>query len=600
MPISTAEEIGSVLAPAFRRLPKIPAPQVLAAAILGGLILAPATGRAQDAGGGGIAGGLGGTTPSLAPDTSASIVAPIGSGASVLPATGFGTAPPDVRVGDLASQLGQTQSGTTLQASQRPWNIGGFLSVGQEYLSGGETGLNGNQFVTIIQPGIQAQANTSRLQAQIFYDPQIEIYSPDSSQDQVAQNLNGRALATLIPQTLFLDMRGTASVESAASGEGRTQNTVLSRGNSAQTYNFSVSPYLMHRFGDLGTGEVGGVFARTMTNTLSNSNAFLSAATNQQTTTTGGHVAFVTGEAFGRYNSAALGQVTRFDGTGPLHGAYRDTATLDNGYALTHTITVLGMIGWEDIHYGGTNPLHINDAIWNAGARYTPNPDSTVTLRYGRHDGRNAFTLDAAVAPTARLHLYARYSSGLSTDAEQLQTMLATSDLDAAGNPVDHFTGAPLLPIGDFFGLQNNLTRTTQASVTASLLYERDMFSFGVSHQDSTLVSATNAIGASRGDTHGTYGTLTWSHDLRPDLSSSISLEQGVEQDDGPPSFNTRLTMVSASLAYAFSPTLTSSASFSYNRRSGGIPANSVLAALSSDRGSQSTFLVRLVKSFSD
>ncbi len=601
MPISTAERRGNAPAqPHLLQLSKVATPGILAAAILGGLILAPADGRAQDAGG--TTGSPGGSTFSPASGTSFTPAAsgPIGPSASVLPAAGLGAAPADVRLGDLASQFGSTVP-SALQPSQRPWNISGSLSVGEEYVTGNQANqvsLSGDQFVTQIQPSIQAQANTTRLQAQLFYAPQIEIYSRDSSQNQVAHDLNGRVLATLVPQTLFLDLRGDASVQSVAAAQGTTRNTVLSRGNAAQTYDFSVSPYALHRFGDLGTGEIGGAFTRTLTSTLSNTNPTLAALANQQTSSTGGHVAFVTGEAFTRYNGTVLGQVTRYSGDGALSDAHRDTATLDNGYALTHTMTALGMIGWQDLSYSGITPLRINEPVWNVGARLVPSPDSTITLRYGRNDGRMSFTLDAAVQATARIRIYARYSSGLTTESEQLQTILATSDLDAAGNLVDHTTGAPLLPTGDFFGLQNNLTRTTLASLSATLAYDRDSFSLDLNHQDAQLVSAGTVLGAADGNTHGTYGTITWSHDLRPDLQGSLSVQEGIERDDGPPSFTTHLTLVAASLRYTMTPSLSANASFSYSRTTGNIPAQQI--DLGATRGTQSTFLVSLVKTFSD
>ena len=333
------------------------------------------------------------------------------------------------------------------------------------------------------------------------------LYTPRTgNQNQVGAGiLNGRLLATVLPQTLFLDLRASGSLQSASGLQGPSGTTSQLRSNTVQEYTVSISPYALHRFGPWGTGEVGATYGKVTQSALQDSPLnngpvlntgqtdplLAGSSASQDTTSYGGHLAFTTGEAFGRYNGVALGYATYFDGQGVLANARRNIATVDSGYAVTRTVTALLKLGFEDIRYAGTSPLRIDDAVWDVGVRLLPNDQSTVTLRYGHHDGFDSLLVDAAYQPTARTRVYLRYSSGLSTQAEALQNALATSDVDSLGNPVDHATGAPLVGADNFFGAQNDLYKVTELSVTGSLLRDRDILTVNFNAQDRKLVSGS-------------------------------------------------------------------------------------------------------------
>jgi uncharacterized protein (PEP-CTERM system associated) len=520
---------------------------------------------------------------------------------SVLPATGVGSTGPDIRIGGVGSQLDVPSSGRPAAAGERAWTVTPSLGLTEEYTTGGTgTGAVGRQFITTFQPGILASGDSTRFHGDLSYSPQILFYVPDGNQNQVQQNFNARLLAVVVPQTLFLDVRGSGAVQAITAAQAPNETNTLARGNTTQTYSYSVTPYALHRFGDIGTAEIGGSVGRTAQNALEPATtqttlANLAASSNQNVTITSGHAAFTTGEVFFRYNGTALAQATDFDGTGVLSGAYRNTATLDNGYALTRTITALVTVGWEGIHYAGDNPIRIDDAVWNFGVRLVPNADSTITVRYGHQDGFDSLLVDAAYQPTARTRIYARTSTGLTTQAEQLQNALATSDLDAQGNPVDHTTGAPLVPVGNFFGSQNSLYKTTLTSLTGVLLLDRDSLSASVTSQIQTLVSASNAVGLATGNTRGIYGSLSWSHELRPDLRSSVFVQYGKQRNEGEAGSDSQLVVASATLSYMLSPTLTGQLQYSYNQTFGN---SQTQGGGLDENGAQSLFLISLIKSF--
>jgi len=595
--------------------------------VLAGSVLAGGgTALAQDvapSGGGAAAGGTSGTgtsgtgaanagTSGTGTTNTGSITAfpgstgPILAAPSVLQQTGFAPSGPDVRLGNLGARVTSLLPGSNLQTGPtRAWSFTPSLSGSEEYITGGQGGANGrsNQFITTIQPGIAATADTVRLNGQFFYNPQVSLYSRSGSQDQVAQNVNTRLLATLVEQTVYLDLRGSGSQQTIAAGQSPYGATTQANSNLSQSYSFSAAPYAIHRFGDWGTGEIGGSIGRTLQSAVKGlslpttptlASAFASAG-NQNVTSTGGHLAFVTGEAFAHYNGAAEAQATSFSGSGVLQGAYRRSVTLDNGYALTRTITALATIGWEDIHYSGTAPVTIDDAIWSFGARLTPNPDSSITLRYGHQDGVTSVYLNGAYQVTARTRLFASYSEGLTTTGEQIQNALATSDLDALGNPVDHTTGAPIVAVGNFFGLNSNLSRTTLATVTIAWAFERDSLSASANSQTQTQVSASSQTGLANGTSRGVYGTLSWGHALWENLRSTTYLEYGTSSSSGAMSGNTRLVTVSTGLSYLLRPTLTGNLQYIFSQTSG---QNTQLTGSGNGSGAQSVILVNLSKTF--
>jgi uncharacterized protein (PEP-CTERM system associated) len=538
----------------------------------------------------------------------------LGASPSVLPATGIGGPGPDVRLGTQGSAaLANTFSGVpNAPGGMRAWTITPQIGLTGEYISGGnQAGGAGSQFITTLLPSVDITGASARLQADLFYAPTVSFYDPEGSQNRVAQNFNGRVLATLLPQTLFLDLRGSAALQTVAPGTTPVGTTTPTRGNLSQTTSFSASPYALQRFGPWGTGEIGGTVSHTAQNALEQAGTQIgaqqalttaAAASNQDVTTYSGHLAFTTGEAFSFYSGAALAQLTSFEGTGVLADAYRNTATLDNGYAISRTVTVLAKFGYEDIRYGGTTPTRISDALWNAGIRLEPNAGSSITVRYGHQDGFDSLQLDAGVQPTARTRLYARYSTGLTTQAELLQNALATSDLDTQGNPVDHATGAPLVPVGTFFGTQNNLNKTTLASLTGTLLLDRDTFTLSINSEVQRLVSSANAVGLAQGNTNGVYGALSWTHQLWPNLQATLYGQLGTNTTSATSQSarsRQQTTVVSFSLAYELSPTVSMQLQYTYNKNFGG---NQNFINSNVFRGNQNfeqnVILVRITKSF--
>ena len=517
--------------------------------------------------------------------------------------------PPDVRVGNLRAQLQAYQPTTVARGIGPAWLVTPSIGV--------DVGATDNALLverprradvfTIISPSISISGDTARLKVNATYAPQFSLYASSSSQTRVDQFFGGNALATIVPDIVFLDVRGSISQQSRTGGFARTETQSLNRQDQIQTISLSATPYAEQRFGGWGTGRVGYSIAQTFQNArdgddrfnqvsnrnfnqgLDQNNQLSSQFATGDLTTHRQRASFVTGENLGRINNISVLEAVQYDGFGPYRGAYRNIATTDFGYALSRTVTLLAGTGYQDLRFSGPQGTRIKEPIWNVGVRLLPNQDSSITVGYGRRDGANSAYLDAAYSPTARTRVFARYGTGITTDSEEQQNLLQSSTLSSTGLLQDSTTGSPVGSNSGFFGTQNGLFRSRRFSVTGLLLLNRDSISVSVVNEERTNLSDTlfdptfnsfsnsnaNLVVLPAGSTsNSTSGVVSWQHELTPRLTSTASFQYGVQDfgQSGQNAQNSSTTSISgiAGLGYQFNPTLFGSAQYRYTERTGG------------------------------
>ena len=532
----------------------------------------------------------------------------------------------DARVNDLRPQLEryfQTAAGTPSNAPA--WLVQPAIGV--------DVGVTDNalrtnsprraDFLTVITPSIVVSGDASRLKVNFAYTPQASIYASQSSQTRVDQFFNGQALGIIVPDAVFLDLRGNVSSTSLTGNGLQNYNTVsnYNRQNQVTTTTVSATPYTEHRFGGWGTARLGYSFNRTLQDANQNQavpnnvavlNAFGSPAYGYtgNLTTQRERVSFASGENLGRFNDYATAQAIQYNGSGSYRGAFRNEVSNELGYALTRRITLLGGLGYQDIRYAGAPPVRIREPSYNFGARYTPNPDSTLTVLYGRHDGIGSISFDGQYAPTARTRLIGRYSTGITSDLEGTQDVLEATTVGTSGLVTDSATGAPVSS-GSFFGVQNGVYKVRRLSLNALLLQDRDTFSVGLIYEDRTnltnTVSAftTTVIPAGQSST-SVYGSATWQHELAPDLTSNVGFQYGVtnntQQFLGGNAGTQTTVSVTAALNRQLTETLSGSVRYTFVSQDGGRGANAGFLNTSAfgNTGSyiENAVLVGLRKSF--
>lgn len=503
------------------------------------------------------------------------------------------------------------------------WSFTPFLSISEAFNDNVYQTQSGKKadFITYINPGLSVRGDTPRVQASLNYAPTAAIYASQSGQSYFGQNLNAYGLGTLVENTVFLDARAFAGLTPSSGGflvgpngfgnpgfggfggnNLSTFSNLLGRDGQTQTYSFSVSPYVVERFGSAGTLTVAyrGSFS-SQNSQYSDNTAFNASSipvsgslSNSNTFTNEELVQFVSGSALGRFQDTALFDSSQLIGNGVTDGAYQTFITNKLGYAVTRVVAVFGELGYEDIGYpNGAPPVTIQDAVWAIGTTLTPDPASTITVGYGHRYGFNSAFLDGLYAITARTSVYARYQTGLGTDLQTLQSLVALSGTDPYGRVVDSNTGAPLFIGTPGVGLQGNgtLNRTRIFSAGITTSFDRDTVSLGLNGSDQTAIAS--ATGVPSGPSTSISGNLSWTHQISEAASTSLYFGYGKQKQSyaviaGSDTTDTFFGAL-ATYRYAFTPTLTGQAQYGYFQRD---------SALALRRFSQNVALIGLTKQF--
>ena len=505
---------------------------------------------------------------------------------------GFGNILPNVgvdpRVGDFRQDLQNFLTPAPSTAVQPPFLIQPAIEVD---VGATDNALRVNNprradVFTIIAPSLAVSGDTRRLQVNLSYNPEAVLYAQTPSQNQVYQYFNGQILATIVPDTLFVDARGSITQSSLLGGFNQPQNQSLNANNTVQTTTFEVSPYLQHRFGGIGSGELRYTIARTLQddqgnqvinpNTTQNfGQAGFGSIGNLTTQSESG--TFTTGEDLGRFNDSFTGIATQYYGSGSYVGAYRNELQNEVGFALNHSFSILAGFGYQDLFYSGTPAYRLNAGTYNVGFRWAPSPDTNFTILYGRHDGSNQVEFDGELAPTARSRFVTSYTTGITSDLQQNQSFLNNTTVAAGGLVTATNTGAPVLNSG-FNGVQNGVYRLTRFSASLSLLQERNSYSVFASNEVRTALTSTptlfnNAIIPAGTNTNTTFGGVSWQHDLSPNTTLVASGQYGVTNNTGQfvgiGNQSTTTFQLTAVLSHQFTETLSGTLRYTFTDQTG-------------------------------
>ncbi len=517
--------------------------------------------------------------------------------------------------GGLRSAVESLLPNAPVTSAGQALTYGASLGVSEGLTNYSSAGQGSTYLTTTLQPEISVQGNTRRITLNLDYAPSIYLYAGNSVyQNQIAENLNANGTVIIIPDLFFVDARGFVTTQPRFGGAQPFGSQFINNNDAVTTASFSVSPYLEHRFGGWGTGKIGDLFQRTTESGDNNvsglafpSNTFGAPGygTTGNLTSNNEFASFVTGENLNRVQNEIDLSATQYSGGGQVYrGAYRNDANNQLSYAIDRTITLLFSIGYEDIHYSasGLNPTYtISDVTWSVGARWTPNPDSSIQVQYGRQNGATDFNANASYTPTARIRLTTTYTDGVTTGLEQQQALVNTTTVGPNGLLVNAQTGAPV-SAANGFGLFNNISRVKQLNAGAFYLLTRDTFGLSYQYeQDTSIFNSTSVVGVSvPGGTTSTSNTatLSWQHDINPttNLANFVSvgtvgtgllLNNSGTQDS---------YSVSTTLSHTFTETLTGTATYSFYEQKGG--AGNVLPGTFGGNYTQNSFFVGLRKSF--
>ncbi len=493
----------------------------------------------------------------------------------------------------------------------RPYDIRPSLGVtlmGTDNVRNTATNRQADFAVTLL-PGITASADSANLRGSLSYFPTLSYYANTPNQNRINNLFNANGRATLVDDRVFLDLRGFGTVSATSGGFAPVGTPQVGTNNQVQSYALQAAPYVLQRFGSVGTVNIGYAYRWSQQN---GNRAFAPGSptpffTPQATQGNQAWAVFRSGEDFGRLLWSVRLVGTLFSGTGVFNDAHQATASFQASYALNRWLAVLGEIGYEDARYSGAVPYIVQEMTWGAGLRILPDQDSAIIAAVRQRDGFISPFADVAVSLGARTRLNGNYREVLSTSGAQSLDLLNAITYDALGNPIDRFSGAPIVipfagtPIGplggpldgglvgpagasyggSFLSNQTSLLRSRFGTASISQIWERDTLTLQFYYQESTPVAV--AVGASAFQQSGTSVGLTWSRLLSDATSLSTYVSYGRFNTQGRGNSDTYTGRIL--LAHRLTETLFGSLQYLYTNRGTGLGndtavQNMVLATL--------------------
>lgn len=492
----------------------------------------------------------------------------------------------------------------------RPWSFSGSVDVevGATDSPGGIN--NGWQPVILIAPDLFFTGTTSRLNVALGYSPRLAIYPSSSDQTLISQNFNGSVNATIVPDLLYLNLRGISSLSSRFGNTSTLSNSFVSKSEAVQTTSVSISPYLQRTFGTHGTATVGYVYAQTFQdgdNDFSSTYFAPNAAQTAGFGTTGNlqtnteYGSYVTGEDLGRFQYALSASANQYSGSYFYQGASTYSITNRLSYLVYRWLTVFVTGGYENYDYPHSG-YRLNQPTWTVGVTLTPNESSELTVQYGQVSGIDTILANATYSPTARTRIFGSYTVGIETGLGARQALLGSTSVGVGGVLLDNLSGAPTLA-NSYLASQSPLSRVKTATIGGALLLDRDSFTVTAGHSEfEQLGNSVSILGVATPvgtKTSTSYVSGTWQHELNPSTSLytgatySIS-DNGVYYGAGGASQDT--LQLYTSLNHVFTDTLSGSLTYNHAERFGNAARN--LPAAFGGSASQNTVLVGLRKSF--
>lgn len=438
--------------------------------------------------------------------------------------------------------------------------------------------------ITLIAPGIAVADDSNRIKFNLNYSPVFRIYARNSSQNSVGQQALGFGTAELVQDTFFVNARVFASLAptnggftNVGLGLPQITNTgfnggagaSLSKSNLSQVTSSGVTPYLVHQFGDFGTGKIGLNLTESSSSQTSNGSIGGSAGPGEQTFTGEAIGQFTSGSDWGRFLNVTTIDASKTTGTGVSGDS--EFSIFDNkiGYALRQSVIVFGEFGAESIQYNNTTPhISISDGVWGVGTTLLPNDQSQITVEYGHRNGVTGFQASMNYAVTARTTLTASYSTGLTTDLQDIQAQLEAAGVSPLGNAIALNTSAPVSLVNALGGVTNQLYRGHQLNAGVITAFDRDSLSLNVTHSNEEAIAAFQS--QQLFNNISTSVTGQWMHELTMRASLTTTLSYGARNTNNDQ--NETFYSAGTQLQYFFTDKLIGTAAYSFLDRKSNVP----------------------------
>lgn len=263
------------------------------------------------------------------------------------------------------------------------WRVKSGLNVGEVYTDNVELDEDDKEskFITVVRPtlnlvGKGRRANVSLISA-------FEFNNAGGGADSFSPRISANADAELVEDLLFIDA-DLSSNQSTIDSFSAAGNSQLNRSdNITTTYDYSVSPYIVKRFGQTADFNL-----RYTYDDQINKGDELSDSVQQSVQAT-----LKSGEDFSRINWTLSTDYTETDfdddnstaPSGQDANSERLSSSVTLGYQLTRQFQIKGTLGKEWNNYETFDNDDTDDQFWDVGFVWTPTKRTSLDAGYGKH-----------------------------------------------------------------------------------------------------------------------------------------------------------------------------------------------------------------------
>jgi uncharacterized protein (PEP-CTERM system associated) len=476
------------------------------------------------------------------------------TGAGV-PGTGFGgrtgilpvapAAPPTRLLGGNPLLPPITPGATAIQAGddRAPWLLlkpGLGVSVGFDD-NPRQVANRQADAVTLLSPNMIVSVDSPRVQGLLTSSFDFRKYVRATDQDQLSANGAGYAFATIAPEHLYLDGRGSIFQVSPVGGAGFANPTLGTLIQPQTVLTTSVTPIYRQSFGDLvetdlryNHSSLSPLGSLSQSGTPGATNTLAATENNQGTLTAalgrgGGVLASRVSLSATDIASQSDAASTQVRGVGEL------------SYRITRGIAVISRGGYENLRYPVAG-LAFTGPVLGIGARFDPTAGSVISVNYGRESGVWAPNAGFNITITPRTTLLGSYTHAINSRQEQILGNLNASRLDVYGTIVDAETALPLALANPEFGYsQDGVFRMQQARFALQHEFETDSVRLFAFYEKRTSLTLGTASDQARG------AEIAWFRSMTPRLTGGVNLGYASHTSD-------RTVSLGASLTYSVRP----------------------------------------------
>ncbi len=419
-----------------------------------------------------------------------------------------------------------------------------------------------SDLVTTISPAVSVRDSGARVNLNLDYTFNYDIYANNTFPNTVRNELAAGATAEVIRNFAFIDLNGAITQEPISRTTPLTiENRNLARQNTIST--FDISPYFRNHLGDFADSEVRYRYGRVFYDTPINQ---ARTATLNNSSISDASALLTSGNRFSTLQWQLQGDIATTQQSGDPN--FDNRSVLATGeYALSRYVALLLVGGYDDVE-SGLLTTKLTGPYYGAGFQLTPGPNTRIRAVVGERYNRPNYTAQITWRFAPQSNLFASLVDGVATESGEILDRLDTLGVDANGLLVSNRTGLPFT-VRDLAAQQlgSEIFRDRTATVTLSTTQARTTIS-GTTYFTRRVAVSRPVAGELFGGNQSTVGvSASVGRQINPALTATLTLAYADARNDG----DTRSTVPPtttfqgiASVSYAFNNSLSGSLSYSY------------------------------------